>query len=621
MMKFRVARGWVSVLVRSTVLTAALAVPCLSDAQNALQSVVVSASRSSQLLSEALPHTTVIGREHIERSQALDLPALLAGEAGFQFSQSGGRGATASLFLRGSAAMQVLVLLDGVPLTKQDSTGTVSLEHIMLDQVERVEVVRGNVSAIYGSGAIGGVIQVFSRPGQDKALAFAQLEAGSYGSAHAATGISGAFGDTRYSFGIARQTTRGLSAMNSDQYPHENRDADGYRNSNFNVALSRQLASGQTLGLRVQGSDGRFESDGGGFGGPTDIYLGASKLATWTVYSHNQISPDWRSELSLGQSRERSVYDARLSAYPYDSSAISRSQTLNWTHRLQAGPWLLSAGVERQLQSIASSDSYATELDRSRAVGALFAGMSGSQGPHAMQLNLRRDDAQGLAASTTAYAGYGFTLAAPWKLIASMSTAFNLPPLGYLYDAFSGNPALLPESARSAELGLQFAQGRQLLRATLFRTRISNLLLYDPDTYRFSNLSSARNQGLELSASGSVAAADWRASLTLQDPTDAGTGLRLVRRAATMAAVGASVPMGPWRLGADLRFSGERPDRADNPVMPAYAVANLSARYALSAEVSLTARVDNLFDRHYQTAYGYNQPGRGAFVGMLWAQK
>ena len=106
MMKFRVARGCVSVLVRSTVLTAALAVPCLSDAQNALESVVVSASRSSQLLSEALPHTTVIGREHIERSQALDLPALLAGEAGFQFSQSGGRGATASLFLRGSAAMQ-----------------------------------------------------------------------------------------------------------------------------------------------------------------------------------------------------------------------------------------------------------------------------------------------------------------------------------------------------------------------------------------------------------------------------------------------------------------------------------------------------------------------------------
>ena len=126
---------------------------------------------------------------------------------------------------------------------------------------------------------------------------------------------------------------------------------------------------------------------------------------------------------------------------------------------------------------------------------------------------------------------------------------------------------------------------------------------------------------MRVSASGSVATADWRASLTLQDPTDAGTGLRLVRRAATMAAVGASVPMGPWRLGADLRFSGARPDRADNPVMPAYAVANLSVRYALSAELSLTARVDNLFDRPYQTAYGYNQPGRGAFVGMLWAQK
>ena len=150
-----------------------------------LEETVVTANRSEQLLTEALPHTTVIGRDVIERSQAVDLPTLLSSEAGFQFTQNGGRGTAASLFLRGSASLQVLVLIDGVPLTKQDSTGSVSLEHIMLDQVDHVEIVRGNVSAIYGSGAVGGVIQIFMRKGQGTPKAFAQIEAGSYGSTRA----------------------------------------------------------------------------------------------------------------------------------------------------------------------------------------------------------------------------------------------------------------------------------------------------------------------------------------------------------------------------------------------------------------------------------------------------
>lgn len=589
---------------------------------------VVTVSRSEQLLTTTLPHTTVIGRSQIERSQALDLPSLLASEAGFQFTQSGGRGTASNLFLRGSAALQVLVLIDGVPLTKQDTTGTVSLEHIMLDQVERVEVVRGNVSAIYGSGAIGGVIQIFTRQGQGKPAARAQVEVGSFGSARANLGIGGQVGDTRFSIGVGRHNTQGISAMNAQQFPSESPDNDGYRNQNYNLALSHDVAKGQRIGLRAHGSDGRFEFDGGGFGGPTDIFTGRADIANHSLYSHNQLTKNWRSELTFSQGRERSVYDARLTAFPYDSEAVTRNRMLTWNNIIGFDAWQFSAGAERQRHRIDANDSFATQLNRERSVSALFAGVSGRWGAanaHSMQFNLRHDNTQGLAAKTTGYAGYGYQLTPDWKFIANASSAFNVPPLGYLFDLFSGNPALLPETARSTELGLQWAQEGQVVRATLFSTRIDNLLQYDFATFTFNNVTNASNKGLELSYTGKAkiagSSASLRASLTLQDPRDESTGLPLVRRARTMAAFGASWPMGQWILGTDLRVTGPRGDTPGNPRLPPYALANFTARYALTPELALTARVDNLFDKQYQTAFGYNQLGRAFFVGLVWAQK
>ena len=603
-------------------LAAALPVQSQTAAPPAqLRETVVTANRSEQLVTEALPHTTVIGRDAIERSQAVDLASLLAGEAGFQSVQNGGRGSATSLFLRGSAATQVLVMIDGVPLTKQDTTGTVSLEHIMLDSIERVEIVRGNVSAIYGSGAVGGVIQLFTRKGQGKPAGYAQLEAGSFNTVRAAAGVGGQVGDTRFALGIGGHRTTGISAIDVTQHPGENPDLDGYRNLNVNLSVSQQLAPGQTIGFRAQGTQGRFDTDGGGWGTATDFYKGSSTLGNGSIYSHNQITADWRSELTLSQGREKSVYDATQTAFPYDSQATTRSRTLNWVNMVALGRWQLTAGAERQLQSIDTSDSYATTLNTGRGVTALFAGLSGTSDAHSLQLNVRNDAVSGMSAQTTGYAGYGYQMTPAWKLIATVSSAFNLPPLGYLYDPFSGNPQLQPETARSGELGLQWAEGAQVMRATLFSTETDNLMLYDFDTFRFSNVSKASNKGLELSYNGKLSVADVRASLTAQDPVDEATGAWLPRRARQMASLGVNLPWGAWLFGANVVYTGKRPDTALNPMLPAYSVTNVTVRYAVNPELALTGRIDNLFDRQYQTAWGYNQPGIGAYVGLVWNQK
>jgi vitamin B12 transporter len=281
----------------------------------------------------------------------------------------------------------------------------------------------------------------------------------------------------------------------------------------------------------------------------------------------------------------------------------------------------LTAGAESQRQSIDTTDSFATQLNRSRDLTALFAGLSGTLGVHSVQLNLRHDNTDGLPSETTGYAGYGFQLAPAWKLIASVSTAFNLPPLGYMYDPFSGNPALRPETAHSNELGLQWAQDKQILRGTLFKTRTSNLMQYDFASWAFNNLSETTNQGLELSYSGKSAGADLRGSLTLQNPRDEMSGARLIRRAQSMASFGASLPIGRWTLGGELRYTGERPDIVTAPSLPAYAVVNLTSRFALTPDLAVTARIENLLGRQYQTAYGYNQSGRAAYVGAVWSQK
>jgi vitamin B12 transporter len=593
----------------------------------ALQEVVVTASRSQQLLVDAIPSTTVIGRDAIERSQAIDLPSLLASEASFQFTQNGGRGSASNVFLRGASGMQVLVLVDGVPMTRQDTTGTVGIEHMMLDQIDHVEIVRGNVSAIYGSGAIGGVIQIFTRDPSGKPLAYAQIEAGSFGTTKSSGGIGGAYGDTHYILGFGRTSTDGFTAMSQTKYPLENPDADGYSNSNFNLGISHDISTEHRVGLRIQGSEGILNFDGGTYGVATDGYKGVNNLQSWQLYTRDQITSDWRSDFSYSESREYAYADLTNNDYPWISQALTQSKTGNWNNVYVLDDWTLNAGVENQNQSIVTSYLYSSSsaydtldnLTKYRDLTSGFVGASGSFGKHSLQANARVDSVSGGSGNDTHYLGYGFQWSPAWKLLASTSTAFNLPPLGYLYDPTSGNASLQPETAMSNEWGVQWTEARQLVRVTNFNTRTKNLLQYDSSTYLFGNVDNALNTGTEIMYAGKVSDAALHGSYTRQYPIDETTGVLLARRAQVMGSIGFSLPRGPWTVGADWRYTGERTDPKGQ--LDAYAVLDLKLRYALSTELTATARIDNVFDTEYQTAYGYNQARTGAYVGLLWAQK
>ncbi len=581
-----------------------------------LDPVLVTATGYPQALTDSIAHSTVLTREDILRSQAIDLPALLAREAGVQFARNGGRGTVTTLFLRGAPASQVLLLIDGVPQTRQDASGSIGLEHLMLDQVERVEVVRGNVSAIYGSGAIGGVIQVFTQRGSGAPTADFTFEGGSYGYARIGANASGQFGDTRVAIGFAGQESNGFSAQDPLANPAVNPDRDGYRNNSGSASISQALAPGHTLGLAVTQSDGKVAYDSA-FASAIDTQTSRTKITTARLTSSNQFTPDWQSQLSYGWQRDDSRA-VETGTYGYNSQYVSGNQLVNWSNRYTLNPdWKLNAGVEWQRQSIDTDDGFGGVYDKSRNVGAVFAGAQGQIGSSSLQMNLRYDDVGGIGGETTGYLGYGLQIAPQWKLTASASNAFNAPPLGYLYAPYFGNPALKAENASSFELGVQYAADAQLLRATLFSSRVRNEFLYDLQTNVFENIARTENRGLELSYNGVLGTTELAASLTLQDPTNADTGERTLRRAKTLASATVWQPIGTWRVGAQWVYVGSRPDIGD-VMLSSYSVVDVLAQWDVGRGVQIFGRIENLFDKQYQAINGYNTASLSGFIGVRW---
>lgn len=579
-----------------------------SNNDKTLAPVVVTASRTEQLQTEALPHTTVLTDQEIRNSQAVDLPTLLKREAGIQFTQNGGYGQASGLFVRGAETRQTLVLIDGIPLTKQDATGTVSIEHLMLDQIDRIEIVRGNVSSIYGSGAVGGVIQIFTKRGEGPPRISVNAEAGSRGTARMSAGISGSSAGTRYALSASHFGTEGFSSINQDQHANANPDRDGYRNDSVSGMLAQEWAKGHELGLRFSNTRGRADFDSS-FDTPDDVHVAETDVDTFAVFSRNQVTGNWLSQLSYSGSRDENVNDTPM----FDSRFQSKTRVLQWNNEVAlSSDWTTTAGYEKQWQELDSDSGFGTK----RTADSVYAGVQGKFQAHQWQVNLRHDQTEDIASATTGYLGYGFNLTEEMKVTASVSSAFSVPPLGYLYDPFSGNPDLKPEKARSAEIGFQYATAASLLRATLFTTRVRQQLQFDMATFRFENVARASNRGVELSASSNWHGTDLRASLTLQDPRDDTTDQRSRRRAKVLASLSATKSFGPWQIGGDLGYTGSRPDGTQH--LGSYWTANLTSRYELRKDLSVLARVENLFDREYQTAYGYNQSPRGVFVGVDW---
>ncbi len=591
----------------------AMACPVMAQSTSpgaALKEVVVTASRTEQRVRDALPSTTLISRADIERSQAFDLPALLRNVTGMEVAQNGGPGTLASVFIRGAESRHTLVLIDGVPVNNLNFS-LAALEHLPLSNVERIEVVRGNVSSLYGSAALGGVIQIFTRDAGAQPYASLKLQAGSRGLAllQAGAGMKTA-GGTGLSFSADGLNDGGFNGIDQVKRPGTNPDTDSYNRRAFSFGLAQDIAIGK-LSLKASDTSGTTAYDSQ-FGPAAQADESTFQLSDVTVAGQFNLSGTWKLDLAVSSHADR--LRAAVTAFPYFTNSFSEGLNAGLQWRLSAGH-TFTAGVESTRQRLESDTVYnasARELNSARV------GYQGDFGPHQLQLNARHDRYSDFGDASTWLAAYAFSLTDTWRISASASTGFNAPTFNDLYYPFGGNARLRPEQVTSRELGLQYARGTVEARATWFSNRFTDLIGSDPFFTRI-NINQARNEGLELTYRATYGATGVQAGATFQDPQDLTTNKRLDRRANVIANLGLTHDVGAWSPGVNLRYSGARSDATRT--LDAYTVVDLKVTYAVSPTVKVLGRVDNLLDARYETVYGYHQQGVGLFVGVNWQPK
>lgn len=597
--------------------------PSYLAAQSIDDVIVITASRVEQRVRDAIPHTTVITEKEIRDSQAVDLPALLRSEAGFEMAQNGGIGSVFSpLSLRGGTSARTLVLIDGIRIEDAGFSST-ALQHLMLDQIERIEIVRGNVSSLYGSNAVGGVIQVFTKRGRGEPAPYGQVMGGSRNTAEFQAGYGGELRATRFNATASRFDTRGFSAIDPAAAPLANPDPDGYRNESLSLSAVRQLSPAHEIGIAAFGTAAWLDYDRPTFTVPTDEHRSNQDLSMLQGWWEARLIEAWKSRLTAAASQDDRT-DTLNGAFSNRSK--TRTRQVIWDNELRvATSHALTAGLEGRRQTLDSASSFGSSPQRERDISAARVGYLGRLGEHSLQANYRYEDYSDFGAEGTYYLGYGYDLSSAWRVTLSRGTAFRAPTFLDLDPGF-GNPNLKPERSSTNELGVQWAAGAQRLRVVYFDTKYEDAIVLN-NVFVPQNVQTATNEGIETSYSGVLGGIDLRASLTLQDPVEQDRtntpAQQALRRAKRLAALAAHRSFGAWRLGGEWRYSGERRDQsiANSSVSvfePAYALFSVMVRYQAAKRLHVAARLENAFDKDYHLVNGYNSAGRGLFLTAGW---
>jgi vitamin B12 transporter len=600
-----------------------LSLPALAQSaapSGVLAPVVVTAARTAQPLTDVVSDVSLIDRDTLERFGNASLGDVLSTLPGVELSRNGGPTATTSLFVRGADTRHTVLLIDGVRVDSQ-STGGAAWQALALEHIDRIEVLRGPAAAIYGSDAIGGVVQVFTRKGEAGFHPSLGVGLGSHGTRTASAQVSGAQGAWDYALGLTRETSNGFNIQ-----PTGNPDRDGYRKTNGLARVGLQANPDHRLEALWTSSEANTGYDA--FASKVDDRA-LQDLRTLALSWQARWSDVWSSRVQFTRGLDR--YETTPSAYVTDTQV----DTWLWHHQWQLGAHQLTAALERRQDRLLNGSTTPQLNDRSQNAVALGYGFK--QGDHTVQANLRHDDDSEFGRHTTGSLAYALALAPHWRLTASAGTAFRAPTLFHRFSIY-GTPSLRPEESRNLELALKYAAQGDSVSVTAYRNRLTNLINYVsgpgdcangvgafPGCY--GNVGKATLQGLTLAATTRVAAGvpggvGLNASLDLQNPRDDTTGRTLARRSKRVAKLGADLRVAGWTLGAETQWHSSRFDSASSTArLGGYGVVNLSASTQIAPQWTLVAKLDNLGDKDYQTARGYATGGRTAYVGVNWAAR
>ena len=586
--------------------------------------VIVTATRTAQSADATLAAVTVITREDLEREQALSVQDALRGIPGVGIDNNGGSGKATYVFMRGTNSDHVLVMVDGIKIGSA-TLGITALQDIPVDQIDRIEVVRGPLSSLYGSEAIGGVIQIFTRKGGGALTPTFNLGVGRYRSSDANAGISGGGENGWFNLRVGALNTQGFNACNGDLTTgqgcatHEP-DKDGNRNRSASMRAGYRFGQGVESDVFLLQTQGRNEFDASDdFDSMTyqSFELGPNHSRVLQRISGVSIKaapmPVWHTTLTAGRSLDES--DIYKSGGIFDGRFNTRRDTLSWQNDLaMSDTRLVTVGLDYQKDHIDSTTKYAKNARDNR--GALVQYQMNA-GVLDTLFSLRGDNNAQFGNRATGNASLGYALNNALRLTASYGTAFKAPSFNELYWPGGGNPELNPEKSRTAELGLRGKGMHDAWSLSVYETRIKDLIAGWPAV----NISEARIRGLELS--GNLRYEEWNlaANMTLLAPKDqsgeTNDGNVLPRRAQQMLRLDADRTVGTLRVGTTLRAQGHSYDDVKNTRrLGGYGTLDLRTEYSIDKDWRIQTRVENTFDKNYRTAAYYNQPGRGVYLTL-----
>lgn len=590
---------------------AAQAVAPSNDA-DALDEVVVTATRTAITTDAALAPVEVIGREAIERSQAKSLTELLRGRAGINLSNQGGAGKLSTLFVRGSESDHVLVLVDGVRIGSATS-GLASFQDLPVAMIDRIEIVRGPRSSLYGSDAIGGVIQVFTRRDKGPAQFRFHVGAGSHGYREGGLGVGGSTKRGWFGIDAGLQSTDGIDACRGAGAPvfagcfvDGQTDRDGYENHSFSARGGVNIGDALTLEAHALHASGHNEYDGS--------FVDNSDIVQQVVGAQLRWKASDRFDLRVDVGSNKDESDNFLGAAPKGYFGSRRDSVSVQADIALADAQLLTLGADWLRDRIDSDNDFDEKRRTNRAAFVQYQGRFGS---HDLQLALRNDDNQQFGDETTGTAAWGLSFADAWRVTASYGTAFKAPTFNELYYPFFGNPALRPESSETFEAGIAWRGERTSVRLDAFSTDVDDLIAYDASIFLPNNIQHARLRGAELRVDSMLFGWTVGASASWLDTEDRDTGNELARRASETARLELDRSFGKFRLGFTGVAEGRRyDDLANTRELGGFATLDVRGEYAFATGWTLQARVANAFDRDYETAAFYRQPGREFFVTL-----
>ncbi|MCX4029132.1 TonB-dependent receptor [Endozoicomonas sp. SM1973] len=585
-----------------------------NEAPVVLDEIVVTPTLTPTTVANSLAPVTLFTREAIEKSQAQDLPELLKRVPGLDVQQSGGTGSTTRIFSRGTATRHTLVLIDGIRIN-QPTSGQGQISLIDLDSVERVEIVRGPKAAIYGAAAMGAVINIITRKDTDKTLApELKITRGSHKTEKYAGGISGKIEDTFYSLKLGYHNTEGFNRRTDDS----RKENDGYRNNSINAYLKHNFSEKTSLSAYLFQNKGETELD---FGGQNNQFTEFTIQTIGTELTH-QFNDSLDLKLGVSQSKDFADFLNEDNSFPsqLDIKSYSRVAQLNWKLNEHH---LLTTGYEYIDDHIVGSTSL---TKRSRYNHAYFIQDQITYGNHDIIIGLRHEDNEQFGHHTSKQFSYGYWINDDLQVIASYGESFAAPNFNDLYSQdtfYRSNPNLKPEQAKHYELALKGFSQSGRWRVGIFETQIEDLIINKPfpsSGFIRENVNQAEIHGIEAELTTELLGWNYTTSLTLLDPKDKDTDSTLRARSKQLVNMSLNKTWNRYTLGVEWFLQGKRHNASFNSRddLPGFGTVNLLQSYKLSDDITLQWKINNIFDKDYETNKGFEEDGINTLISLIY---